>query len=60
MMLGLDVGDYASLIKERAMEEKVLINVTSGTVIRLIPPLTINTNDIDMLISVLEKIISRI
>lgn len=57
-MLGLDVGDYASLIKEKAMKEKVLINVTSGTVIRLIPPLTINTNDIDMLISVLEKIIS--
>lgn len=58
MMLGLEVGEYASLIKERAMEEKVLINVTGGTVIRLIPPLTINTNDIDLLINVLEKIIS--
>lgn len=60
MMLGLEVGEYATFIKEKAMEEKVLINVTGGTVIRLIPPLTINTNDIDRLISVLEKIISGI
>ncbi|MGD9568364.1 MAG: aspartate aminotransferase family protein [Sedimentibacter sp.] len=58
MMLGLDVGQYASLIKEKAMKEEVLINVTNTTVIRLIPPLTVNKNDIDLLINVLEKIIS--
>lgn len=60
MMLGLDVGEYASVIKEKAMDQGVLLNVTSGTVIRLIPPLTINSNDIDLFIDVLEKIISKL
>lgn len=60
MMLGLDAGEYASAIKEKAMEQGVLLNVTGGTVIRLIPPLTINSNDIDLFTDVLEKIISKL
>ncbi len=60
MMLGLDVGEYASLIKERAIEQGILLNITSGTVIRLIPPLTINSNDIDLFADVLEKIIFKL
>ncbi len=60
MMLGLEVGEYALMIKERAMKEGVLINITGGTVIRIIPPLTITSSDINLFINVLEKIVSTI
>ncbi len=60
MMLGLEAGEYASVIRDMAVEEGVLLNVTGGTVIRIIPPLTINSRDIDLFINVLEKIVSRL
>lgn len=60
MMLGLEAGENAPVIRDRAMKEGVLINVTRGTVIRIIPPLTVDSNDIDLFINVLEKIVSTL
>ncbi len=60
MMLGLDTGEYATEIKNRAMDEGLLLNITNMTVIRLIPPLTITCSDIDYCISIMDKIMTNI
>ena len=46
MMLGLEVGTYAPLIQKAAFNKKLLLNVTNQTVIRLLPPLTINQKEL--------------
>lgn len=50
LMIGLEVGQYAETIKKRALQDFLLLNVTSGTVIRLLPPLNISKEDIDIFI----------
>lgn len=60
MMLGLDAGTYALEIRERAMEEGVLINITNTQVVRVIPPLTVTKEQIDLFIRAMEKSISAI
>ena len=60
MMLGLEVGENASIIRDRAVKEGVLLNVTGRTVIRIIPPLTVDSNDIDLFVNVFRKIISTL
>lgn len=60
MMLGLEVGENAPIIRDRAVKEGVLLNVTGGTVIRIIPPITVGSNDIDLFINVFRKIISTL
>ena len=58
MMLGLDVGNHAAEIKDKALSEGILLNVTNKTIIRIIPPLTVSQDDIDLCVNVIEKIIS--
>lgn len=60
MMLGLEAGDYAEIIKQKALEKGVLINVTSGTVIRLLPALTISYAEIDLFLEVFTSIIKEL
>ncbi len=60
MMLGLDVGEYAMEIKNRAMNEGLLLNITNMSIIRLIPPLTITCSDIDYCIDIMEKVMINI
>ncbi|MDA7441345.1 aspartate aminotransferase family protein [Candidatus Pseudothioglobus singularis] len=56
--IGLDsnIIDYSQLVK-KALKENLLINVT-GTSIRMLPPLIITKEEIDILISKLIKLIS--
>jgi acetylornithine/N-succinyldiaminopimelate aminotransferase len=55
MMIGVDVGEYADAIKSAAFEKKLLINITSGTVIRLLPSLKITKEEIDEFLSLFES-----
>lgn len=57
MMIGLDVGGYAETIKQRALEDFLLLNVTSGSVVRLLTPLNISIEDIDIFIDKLTSIL---
>lgn len=54
MMIGIECGEYAVEIKEKALEEGLILNVTSQTVIRLLPNLKISKDEIDEF----EKLIS--
>lgn len=52
-MIGIEI-EKANDIKKKMQELGVLINVTAGTVIRLLPPLTIKREDIDVFLQRLE------
>lgn len=47
MMIGIDVDENAIAIRDNALREKLLLNVTNKTVIRLLPPLCITYNEIN-------------
>ncbi len=50
LMLGLELDNDCTQLVQLALEEKLLINVTAGKVIRLLPPLTISEAEADMII----------
>ena len=60
LMIGIEVGQYAETIKQRALEDFLLLNVTSGTVIRLLPPLNISKEDIDIFFDKFTTIIKSL
>ncbi|ERJ12471.1 aspartate aminotransferase family protein [Haloplasma contractile] len=62
LMIGIEVRDrdLAYRIRELAMEKKVLINIASQTVIRLLPPLTISYEELDVFLNLFENIVSTI
>lgn len=56
-MIGLELSEDASPIVEKCLEQKLLINCTHNTVIRLLPALNITDAEIDEGCDILEKII---
>ena len=50
LMIGIELsGDCAALV-EQALERRLLINVTAGRVVRLLPPLIISEEEMDQVI----------
>lgn len=60
LMLGIDVGPHAEAVKAHAFHAGVILNVTSQTVIRLLPPLNIGYVEIDAFVLVLEDAIKAV
>ena len=56
-MIGLELSEDATPIVQKCLEQKLLINATHGTVIRLLPALNITDAEIDEGCDILEKII---
>jgi acetylornithine/succinyldiaminopimelate/putrescine aminotransferase len=56
-MVGVDVGDKSEAIKKAFFEHKVLINVTSKTVIRIIPAINISRGEIRLFLKIFDKIL---
>ncbi len=54
LMIGVTVDDAKSL-HEHLMENGVLVNATSETDIRIIPPLTISSDEVDFSLSAIES-----
>jgi acetylornithine aminotransferase len=50
LMLGIKLNQECGHLVAEALSEKLLINVTAGNVIRLLPPLIINQAEADLLI----------
>ena len=49
LMLGIELNEPCSYLVEKALEKKILINVTAGNVIRLLPPLTVSDAEADQI-----------
>ena len=57
LMIGIHLDRPCSALVERAMQRGLLINVTSGSVIRLLPPLIIDEGQADRLVQVIGAIV---
>lgn len=56
-MLGLEMDKYAELTKEKAFEKNMLLNVTSSTVLRLIPRINVTKSELDEFLTKFEEIL---
>lgn len=59
LMIGVELDRPCGELVKRALEEKVLINVTADKVVRLLPPLVINQVEAEHLVAVLVKVIKQ-
>ncbi|NCC79890.1 MAG: aminotransferase class III-fold pyridoxal phosphate-dependent enzyme, partial [Clostridia bacterium] len=59
-MLGLVAGEHAERVKERALEHQLLLNVTGGEVMRLLPALIISREEIDLFLKIMDDVLSGI
>ena len=59
LLLGLALNIEGNHIVDTCREQGVLINCTSGRVLRFVPPLTISRNDIDQLVEVLTAVFQK-
>lgn len=60
LMIGIDVGEFAQLIKEKAFKNKLLLNITANRIIRLLPSLNISYDEIDKFIEILTLVFAQI
>lgn len=57
LMIGIDVGEYVNEIKEFSIDNYILLNSTSSTVIRLLPQLYMTKFEIDDFLKIFEEAI---
>ncbi len=61
LMLGLEIKVPANEIMELALKEKLIFNVAGGgTVLRFVPPLIIEKEQIDLAIDILDSIFNKL
>ena len=57
LMIGIELNHECGYFTDAAAEKGVLLNVTAGNVIRLLPPLTIQEEEIDQVVEVIDSIV---
>ncbi|MEC8644235.1 MAG: aspartate aminotransferase family protein [Pseudomonadota bacterium] len=57
LMFGIELNEPCSHLVGKALEKKLLINVTAGNVIRLLPPLTITDAEADQICELVSQLI---
>lgn len=57
LMLGIALDRSCGELVQKALEERLLINVTAGSVIRLLPPLIISDTEADAIVTKVSKLI---
>jgi len=55
LMIGIELDRPAGPVKDRALADGVLINVTNDTVIRLLPPLIIDAEQADRIVDTVSR-----
>ena len=55
LMLGMEVAGEGKPIVEICLENHVIVNCTAGNVIRIVPPLIISKEEIDIVVAALDK-----
>ena len=60
LMWGLEVTCDAGAIVDAALAHRLLVNRTAGTVVRLLPPLTITEAEIDRAVDTLETVFTEV
>jgi acetylornithine aminotransferase len=57
LLLGMELTIPGQDLVKRCLEEGIVINCVQENVLRFVPPLTIETNEVDRLIQVLDEIL---
>lgn len=57
LMIGIELAKPCGEIVQQALDKRILINCTADTVIRLVPPLVIQKEELDTVISVLRELL---
>ena len=57
LMIGIELNKECAELVQTSMDRGVLLNVTAGNVIRLLPPLVIKHDDIDQVVALLAELI---
>jgi len=52
LMIGVELNAPCPQLVDLALEKKLLLNVTAGSVIRLLPPLIIDQQQADMIVDI--------
>jgi acetylornithine/succinyldiaminopimelate/putrescine aminotransferase len=60
LMRGLQLNDDATAIVDAARDRGLLVNRTDETVVRLLPPLTIEAGEIDRAVEILDGVFSAV
>lgn len=55
LMLGMEVAGEGKPIEESCLANNVIVNCTAGNVIRIVPPLIISKEEIDIVVAALDK-----
>lgn len=55
LMLGMEVAGEGKPIVESCLANNVIVNCTAGNVIRIVPPLIISREEIDIVVTALDK-----
>ena len=59
LMIGIELDRACTELVARALDKRLLINVTTDRVIRLLPPLVIDDEQIDIIVNTLRDLISE-
>ncbi|WP_026478019.1 aspartate aminotransferase family protein [Alkaliphilus transvaalensis] len=59
LMMGLELEIEGASIVQKAFNEGILINCTAGKVLRFVPPLVVEKEDIDIVIDALQEIFTE-
>lgn len=60
LMIGVEVGDKALKLRDSALTKGLLLNVTAGTVLRLLPALILTKEDIELFLQLLEAALEEV
>ena len=59
LMIGIELTQDCADLVTMALQERLLINVTAGNVVRLLPPLILSNDEADQIVSVISSLIRR-
>ncbi len=60
LMIGIELtSPYRELAQRAAQEHGLLINVTRGKVIRLLPPLTLDAKEVEMIVRAITRLLDQ-
>lgn len=57
LMIGIELDRECAILVEKALEERLLINITAGHVIRLLPPLIMTEEEAMKMVSIVSALI---
>jgi len=60
LMIGIELTQPCTELVQQALEMGLLLNVTAGNVIRLLPPLIVNTAEIDQIVDSVATLVKQI